>query len=75
MFGDGRRGARRRCRDLIPIYPLTAKLYSWDLQQVDRVALDLVDGVPDVLTPELRDASTTCSTSRTALRWIHRPDD
>ena len=40
---------------LIPIYPLTAKLYSWDLQKVVSAALDLVTGVPDVLTPGLRE--------------------
>ena len=28
---------------LIPVYPLTAKLYTWDLQKVIAAALDLVD--------------------------------
>jgi ATP-dependent DNA helicase RecG len=59
---------------LLPIYPLTAKLYTWDLQKVVTAALDLVSGVPDVFTPELRDRFELLSIMQ-ALRWIHAPDD
>lgn len=59
---------------LIPVYPLTAKLYTWDLQKVVSVALDLVTGVPDVFTPELL-ARFDLLGIMPALRWIHAPDD
>ena len=59
---------------LIPIYPLTAKLYSWDLQKVVSATLDLVTGVPDVLTPDLRERFEVLDVMK-ALRWIHLPDD
>ena len=59
---------------LIPIYPLTAKLYSWDLQKVVSATLDLVTGVPDVLTPELRERFEVLDVMQ-ALRWVHAPDD
>jgi ATP-dependent DNA helicase RecG len=59
---------------LIPIYPLTAKLYSWDIQKVVTAALDLVAGVPDLLTPELRERFGVLDVMQ-ALRWIHAPDD
>ena len=59
---------------LMPIYPLTAKLYSWDLQKVVRAALDLVTDVPDVFTPELRERFELLGIMQ-ALRWIHAPDE
>lgn len=59
---------------LIPVYPLTAKLYTWDIQKVVSVALDLVTGVPDVFTPELRERFDLLGVMQ-ALRWIHAPDE
>jgi ATP-dependent DNA helicase RecG len=59
---------------LMPIYPLTSKLYSWDLQKVITAALDLVTGVPDVFTPELRQRFELLGVMQ-ALRWIHAPDE
>ncbi len=59
---------------LIPVYPLTAKLYTWDLQKVVSVALDLVTGMPDVFTPELRERFDLLPVMP-ALRWIHAPDE
>jgi ATP-dependent DNA helicase RecG len=59
---------------LIPVYPLTAKLYSWDLQKVIRATLDLVTGVSDVFTPELRERYGLLDVMQ-ALRWVHGPDD
>ncbi|MCF6377130.1 ATP-dependent DNA helicase RecG [Nocardioides KLBMP 9356] len=59
---------------LMPVYPLTAKLYSWDLQKVITTALDLVTGVPDVFTPELRKELELLDIMQ-ALRWIHAPDE
>ena len=59
---------------LIPVYPLTAKLYSWDLQRVIASALDMVTGVEDVLTPALRERFEVLDVMQ-ALRWIHGPDE
>ncbi|GAA1921689.1 ATP-dependent DNA helicase RecG [Nocardioides hwasunensis] len=59
---------------LMPVYPLTAKLYTWDLQKVVTTALDLVTGVPDVFTPELRERFDLLGIMQ-ALRWIHAPDE
>ena len=61
-------------RGLLPIYPVTAKLYSWDVQKVVQLALDLVDEVPDVLPDDVRRAHGLLDVT-TALRWIHAPDD
>ncbi|RYB95378.1 ATP-dependent DNA helicase RecG [Nocardioides oleivorans] len=60
--------------NLMPVYPLTAKLYTWDLQKVVSAALDLVTDVPDVFTPELRERFELLTVMQ-ALRWIHAPDD
>ncbi|CUR56152.1 ATP-dependent DNA helicase recG [metagenome] len=69
---DGPEGAT--LSKLMPVYPLTAKLYTWDLQKVISTALDLVTGVPDVFTPELRERFEVLSVMQ-ALRWIHAPDE
>ena len=69
---DGDEGAM--LSKLIPVYPLTAKLYTWDIQKVVTAALDLVTGVPDVLTPELRERFEVLDVMQ-ALRWIHAPDE
>ena len=72
--GDGASGLADSLRGLLPVYPVTAKLYSWDVQKVVQVALDLVDEVPDVLPDDLRKAHGLLDVM-TALRWIHGPDD
>ena len=59
---------------LLPVYPLTAKLYTWDLQKVVSTALDLVTDVPDVFTSELRERFDLLTVMQ-ALRWIHAPDE
>ncbi|KQV72890.1 ATP-dependent DNA helicase RecG [Nocardioides sp. Root122] len=69
---DGPEGAT--LSKLMPVYPLTAKLYTWDLQKVISTALDLVTGVPDVFTPEMRERYEVLSVMQ-ALRWIHAPDE
>lgn len=61
-------------KGLMPIYPLTAKLYSWDLQKTVQVALDLVTDVVDVFPEHLRERYDLPDVM-TALRWIHAPDD
>ncbi len=69
---DGEEGAM--LSKMIPVYPLTAKLYTWDIQKVVSAALDLVTDVPDVFTPELRERFDVLTVMQ-ALRWIHGPDD
>ena len=59
---------------LIPVYPLTAKLYTWDLQNVIAMALELVTGVPDVVPPQVREEHGLLDVM-TALRFIHGPDE
>ena len=59
---------------LMPVYGLTAKLYSWDLQKVIGTTLDLVTDVTDVFTPELRERFELLPVTQ-ALRWIHAPDE
>lgn len=73
MFGDDD-GEDASLSKLLPVYPLTNKLYVWDLIKVTRVALDLVTDVPDVLTPELRERYDVLDIM-TALRLVHGPDD
>jgi ATP-dependent DNA helicase RecG len=59
--------------DLIPIYPASAAVQSWELQETIRLALDLVDDYPDILPPVIREAEELLDV-RTAYRWIHGPD-
>ncbi len=59
---------------LYPIYPLTKDIESWDLQRAITFARTIVDEVPDLLPGELRAAYDVVD-SRTALDWIHAPDD
>ncbi|EON23209.1 ATP-dependent DNA helicase RecG [Nocardioides sp. CF8] len=73
MFGDGE-GEDETLSKLLPVYPLTNKLYVWDLIKVIRVALDLVTDVPDMLTRELRERYDVLDVM-TALRLVHGPDD
>jgi ATP-dependent DNA helicase RecG len=73
MFGDGE-GEDETLSRLLPVYPLTNKLYVWDLIKVIRVALDLVTDVPDTLTSELRERYDVLDIM-TALRLVHGPDD
>ncbi len=70
--GDG--GLAESLKGLLPIYPLTAKLYSWDVQKVVQSTLDLVEDVPDRLPEALRSELGLLDVM-TALRWIHGPDD
>ena len=72
MFSDD--GEDASLPRLLPVYPLTHRLYVWDLIRVIGSALDLVTGVTDVLTPELRRQYDVLDTM-TALRLAHRPDD
>jgi ATP-dependent DNA helicase RecG len=67
-------GLAASLKGLLPIYPVTATVYSWDVQKAVQVALDLVAEVPDVFPEELRERYSLLDVV-TALRWIHAPDD
>ena len=58
---------------LIPVYPATEKLASWKIAQCVRLALDVVDDVPDPLPPALR-LKHGLRGLADAFRGIHRPD-
>ncbi|CAI9419002.1 ATP-dependent DNA helicase RecG [Nocardioides sp. T2.26MG-1] len=60
--------------ELYPIYPLTKGVDSWDLQRAVAFALTVVEDVPDVVPPEVREEHGLLDV-RTALRRIHNPDD
>ncbi len=59
---------------LIPIYPATAGLPSWKIQQTVRLALDALADVEDPL-PEAVRADKGLLGLADALRGIHRPPD
>jgi ATP-dependent DNA helicase RecG len=67
-------GLAASLRGLLPVYPVTARLYSWDVQKVVQTALDLVEEVPDLLPDDVRRDQGLLDVM-TALRWIHGPDD
>src|SRR5690606_31250641 len=72
--GSGEEALAASLRGLMPVYPLTAKLYSWDLQKIIQVTLDLVTGVRETFPEELRRRFDLVDVMQ-ALRWIHGPDD
>jgi ATP-dependent DNA helicase RecG len=71
---EGEGGLAASMRGLLPIYPVTAKLYSWDVQKVVQSALELEQEVPDPLPEEVRREHGLLDVAA-ALRWIHGPDD
>ncbi|MCM3779037.1 ATP-dependent DNA helicase RecG [Microbacterium hydrocarbonoxydans] len=75
LFDDedaARRRADARAAVLIPIYPATSSLQTWQIAKfVGRVLDDLGD-VPEPLAPEVRTREDLL-TAREALEQIHRP--
>ena len=59
--------------DLTAIYPATASLQSWQLQETVLLALRMLEEVPEPLPEEVR-RSRGLLDARQALEWIHRPD-
>jgi len=57
---------------LIPIYPATAKLPSWQVARAVAAVLDLADDVPEVVPEDVR-ARLGLLSQAEALRLIHRP--
>ncbi len=57
---------------LIPVYPATKDVRSWDIANCVRLALDTLERPPDPMPPSLR-AQRRLTDLQTALRDIHRP--
>jgi ATP-dependent DNA helicase RecG len=58
---------------LIPVYPATAELPTWNIAKAIHTVLDMVPDPPDPLPRSLRDRLSLLGYG-TALRQIHRPD-
>jgi ATP-dependent DNA helicase RecG len=74
MYGAAAEDAYASMPDLIPIYSSAAAVNTWQLEETIAMALDLVQDIPDVLPPTVREAEELIPVSQ-ALRWIHRPDN
>ncbi len=76
MLGAGESDARAAeyAAELIPIYPATGKLASWQIADSVRIALDVLDAPDDPLPAAVRRAHELIGYAD-ALRGIHRPAD
>lgn len=76
VFGSGEEAEQELARlpNLIPIYPATSTVQSWQLGEAIALALDLVHEIPEVLPEDVRTEQGLLS-ARQALTWLHRPDD
>lgn len=75
LFDDedaARRRADARAAVLIPIYPATSTLQTWQIARFVARVLDDLPSVPDPLPEEVR-AADELLTAREALELIHRP--
>jgi ATP-dependent DNA helicase RecG len=57
---------------LIPVYPATKELRSWQIGQCVRLALDTLQPPPDPMPASIRDGKRMLDLA-TALREMHRP--
>jgi ATP-dependent DNA helicase RecG len=60
--------------ELIPVYPASAKLFSWQISRAIQVILDTLDAGEDPLSADLREKYRLWP-RETAIRAIHRPQD
>ncbi|MCW2765332.1 MAG: recG, partial [Nocardioides sp.] len=78
LFGSGHEDAALMSldalRDYYPIYPATKGVDSWDVQRAVTFALAVLDDVPDLVPDSVRTEHDVLDI-RTALQWIHAPDD
>ena len=63
----------RMLRELLPIYPATAHITSWEIADAVALALNALGHIPDPV-PELLRASEKLLPQGTALEMIHRPN-
>ncbi|MBO9520139.1 MAG: ATP-dependent DNA helicase RecG [Nocardioidaceae bacterium] len=74
MYGaEGSADAYENMPELIPVYPVTGKVDSWQLEELIGFALSVVEPVPEVLPDAVRRERELLGIDQ-ALRWIHRPD-
>ncbi len=59
---------------LYPLYPLTKGIDHWDLQRAVTFARSVVEELPEVVPAGVREAYDVLD-ARTALDWIHAPED
>jgi ATP-dependent DNA helicase RecG len=59
---------------LIPVYPSTSTVATWQIDKAMRVALDAIAGVGDPIPEEVRKSHQLIDLE-TALRTVHRPAD
>jgi ATP-dependent DNA helicase RecG len=60
--------------EMIPVYPASAKLSSWQISKAIGVVLDTLDATEDPLPAEVRDRHGLWPREM-AIRAIHRPQD
>jgi len=68
------RDLQESLKGLFPIYPLTKGVDSWDLQRAITFARTVVDDIPDLVPAALRQRHGLPD-ARTAMDWIHAPED
>jgi ATP-dependent DNA helicase RecG len=59
--------------NLMTIYPATSTVQSWQVADAIKLALEMLEEVPEPLPEQVR-ADRGLLDARTALEWIHRPD-
>jgi ATP-dependent DNA helicase RecG len=64
---------RRNLSELRPVYPASKKISSWAIEGSVKLALEVVEEVPEPLPPAVRLQYGLLGTHQ-ALEWIHRPD-
>jgi ATP-dependent DNA helicase RecG len=76
LLGEGAAGARAAefVAEMIPLYPATAQLASWQIADSVRIALDVLDVPSDPIPADIRRARGLAGYAD-ALRGIHRPVD
>ena len=78
LFADGATAGEDEIAEfaggLIPVYPSTSSVATWQIDRAMRVALDSIAGAADPIPPEVL-ADRGLPTLEQALRMIHRPAD
>ena len=69
---DREEAARKFLELLVPIYPATASMTSWQIQKAMAVVLDTLPPLPDPVPPAIRTRRKITSYER-AVQSIHRP--
>jgi ATP-dependent DNA helicase RecG len=72
--GDGTVRAAEYAAELIPVYPASGQITSWQIADSVRIVLDTLDITGDPLPADVRRRHGLCGYAD-ALRGIHRPVD